>query len=76
MHDSAADSEAEEILAPDEAPTPMWLPLLGVALLLLGAFYFALGSGTEGSGDDTAAPGAAEPAAAADQPDEAPAGEE
>jgi hypothetical protein len=71
VHDSAADSEQEEILAPDEAPTPMWLPLLGVALLLLGAFYFALGSGAEPASDAAAAgarPSAAAPADEAAEP--------
>jgi hypothetical protein len=31
----------EEVLAPDEAPTPMWLPLLGAALLLVAVIFFA-----------------------------------
>jgi len=35
--------EAEETLAPDEAPTPLWLPVLGavlffVAFILIAAF--------------------------------------
>jgi hypothetical protein len=28
---------AEETLAPDEPPTPLWLPVLGAALFLLAA---------------------------------------
>jgi hypothetical protein len=31
--------ESEETLAPDEAPTPLWLPILGAALFLLGLIY-------------------------------------
>jgi hypothetical protein len=37
------DEPAEETLAPDESPTPMWLPVLGamlffVAFILIAAF--------------------------------------
>jgi H+/Cl- antiporter ClcA len=37
----ADHAEQEEVLAPDEAPTPMWLPLLGAALLLVAVIFFA-----------------------------------
>lgn len=40
----ADHAEQEEVLAPDEAPTPMWLPLLGAALLLLAVIFFAVHS--------------------------------
>ena len=29
----------EEVLAPDEPPTPVWMPLLGLAGLLLGVLF-------------------------------------
>jgi hypothetical protein len=37
------DEPAEEVLAPDESPTPLWLPVLGallffVAFILIAAF--------------------------------------
>jgi hypothetical protein len=33
----------EETLAPDEPPTPLWLPMLGAALFLAAAiFVFAI----------------------------------
>jgi hypothetical protein len=34
----------EEILAPDEAPTPLWLPVLGATLFLLAAIVVFAGS--------------------------------
>jgi hypothetical protein len=44
-HDASGHHEepAEETLAPDESPTPMWLPVLGavlffVAFILVAAF--------------------------------------
>jgi hypothetical protein len=55
VHDG--DIQQEEVLAPDEAPTPMWLPLLGVALLLFAGLFVA----TRG-GDEPAAEGAEQPA--------------
>jgi len=30
----------EETLAPDEPPTPAWMPVLGAALLLLALTWF------------------------------------
>jgi hypothetical protein len=30
-------TQSEEILAPDEPPTPLWLPVLGAALFLVAA---------------------------------------
>jgi hypothetical protein len=40
-HDASGHHEepAEETLAPDESPTPMWLPVLG-AVLFFVAFIF------------------------------------
>jgi hypothetical protein len=32
---------SEEILAADEPPTPMWLPVLGAALFLFGLILLA-----------------------------------
>ncbi|HKO90580.1 MAG TPA: hypothetical protein VJU61_05480 [Polyangiaceae bacterium] len=35
--------QPEETLAPDEAPTPLWLPVLGGALFLLAAIVVFAG---------------------------------
>jgi hypothetical protein len=62
------DELPEETLAADEAPTPGWLPLLGIGLALAGLFGYLLlkpaepnGAGSK-RGADAAAP------AHADQP--------
>ena len=55
-HDPPIDPETG--LAPDEAPTPLWLPLLGAALFLVGLTWIALRAGDEPSAA-TAEPGAA-----------------
>jgi hypothetical protein len=36
-----SEPETEETLAPDEPPTPLWLPILGAALLLAAAILVA-----------------------------------
>jgi hypothetical protein len=36
-------SESEETLAPDEPPTPLWLPVLGAALFLVAAILVFAG---------------------------------
>ena len=41
-------------LGPDEAPTPMWLPLLGAGLLLVGLTYVAIKASAAGDGDGPA----------------------
>jgi hypothetical protein len=33
--------EAEETLAPDEAPTPLWLPVLGAVLFFVAFILIA-----------------------------------
>jgi len=33
--------EGEEVLAADEPPTPLWLPVLGAALFLLAFIWIA-----------------------------------
>lgn len=40
MSEPEHDAETEEVLAPDEAPTPLWLPLLGAGLLLVAAVLY------------------------------------
>jgi hypothetical protein len=45
----ADHAEEEEVLAPDEAPTPMWLPLIGGALLLLAIIFVAASGPSEGA---------------------------
>jgi hypothetical protein len=64
----ADHAEQEEVLAPDEAPTPMWLPLLGAALLLVAVIFFA--ATRQGEASSGGSPGAAAAASG-----EAPAGD-
>ena len=54
-------------LAPDEAPTPMWLPLLGAALFLLALTWMAVSASDDessASGDTAAADDSADTAEA------------
>jgi hypothetical protein len=41
VQEGHSSSEGEEVLAPDEPPTPLWLPLVGAALFLLAIIAFA-----------------------------------
>jgi len=54
-HDPQIDPKTG--LAPDEAPTPMWLPLLGAGLLLVALTYVAVkaSDGREAAAGDDAA---------------------
>jgi hypothetical protein len=63
----------EEVLAPDEAPTPMWLPLLGAALLLVAVIFFAATRQGEARAADS--PGAAPAASGTPQATPGPAGD-
>jgi hypothetical protein len=66
VHDHHAfDPEPIRELAPDEPQTPMWLPVLGLALLAVFGMYLALGGGEE------VAPSADEGAAVAPTPETA-----
>jgi hypothetical protein len=40
-HDHAHDAEVEETLAPDEQPTPLWLPVVGALLFFAGFILIA-----------------------------------
>ncbi|HTM46465.1 MAG TPA: hypothetical protein VL137_16005 [Polyangiaceae bacterium] len=62
MQEAHSSSEGEEVLAPDEPPTPLWLPLLGAALFLLAIIAFA--ATRDGSGPTSASSTAAESASA------------
>jgi hypothetical protein len=58
----ATHSDSSEALAPDEPPTPAWLPVLGICLLVAGLILFlALQSGEP---EEASAEGAGAPAAA------------
>jgi hypothetical protein len=43
MSEADHGHEEEEVLAADEAPTPLWLTLLGAGLLLLVAILYVAG---------------------------------
>lgn len=40
-HHDHHDEPAEEILAPDESPTPMWLPVLGAVMFFVAFIIIA-----------------------------------
>lgn len=66
----------EEILAPDERPTPVWLPLVGVGLAVLALGFFVSGhaeSKTKAELESTQAPVGAHDLAAPTPANSAPA---
>ena len=56
-------------LSPGETPSPLWLPLVGIAIFLLGGIYLLTGQAepgdASGSAPDESPPAAAAPAEAA-----------
>ena len=48
------DELAEEQLGPDEAPTPDWLPLLGIGIALLALFGWLVTRPTNMTADELA----------------------
>lgn len=57
------DDEPVRALPPDEALTPMWLPIVGAALLMVGALGWALMGADEESGRSAASASSAKPVA-------------
>ncbi len=54
-HQHAFDPEPVRVLPPDEPRTPLWVPLLGLALFVIAGTWvllFSGGSGPEGQGPD------------------------
>jgi hypothetical protein len=45
---------AEEVLAPDESPTPLWLPLVGLTLTLVALLFWVVSGSDEESRAATA----------------------
>jgi len=59
------DEFPEEQLGPDEAPTPDWLPLLGIGIALLALFSWLVTRPTNKTAEELAASSAAPSSSAA-----------
>jgi hypothetical protein len=56
---STPHSETSASLAPDEPPTPAWLPVLGIGLLVIALIVFLALQGEEPAANQPNAPPAA-----------------